>query len=237
MLKVYSSEKVKGLPRCVQNFFGIVLQEGQPIIEDVYIEHEGTFNLSEDGENWKPFQSIQRVTLRKPGFNWEARIKILPGVNIWVRDAYVDGKGFLCAKLFGLIPLMSRSDSSGLAQGELMRFLAEAVWYPTALLPSQGAAWEELDKTNAKATLRDGQFSVSLTFTFNEIGLVNTVTASERYRDVDGKLVPTPWQGKFWNYGRCGGMLVPFDGEASWILKERLKPYWRGSVKRIKYKP
>lgn len=37
------------------------------------------------------------------------------------------------------------------AQGELMRFFAEAAWYPTALLPSQGVRWQAVDDTSARA--------------------------------------------------------------------------------------
>jgi hypothetical protein len=37
-----------------------------------------------------------------------------------------------------------------IAQGELMRFLAEAAWYPTALLPSQGVQWKAIDDFSAK---------------------------------------------------------------------------------------
>ena len=58
------------------------------------------------------------------------------------------------------------------AQGELMRFLVEAVWYPTALLPSQGVQWEAVDDTSAKATLKDGATTLTLLFRFNENGLI-----------------------------------------------------------------
>ena len=40
-----------------------------------------------------------------------------------------------------------------MAEGELMRFLAEAAWYPTALLPSQGVRWQGADERSAFATL------------------------------------------------------------------------------------
>ncbi|WP_332942875.1 MULTISPECIES: DUF6544 family protein [unclassified Microcoleus] len=32
-----------------------------------------------------------------------------------------------------------------MAQGELMRFFAEAARYPAAFLPSQGVCWEAID--------------------------------------------------------------------------------------------
>jgi hypothetical protein len=57
-----------------------------------------------------------------------------------------------------------------MAQGELMRFFAEAAWYPTALLPSQGVQWQAMDDSSALGTLKDGQTSVTLLFRFNENG-------------------------------------------------------------------
>lgn len=40
-----------------------------------------------------------------------------------------------------------------LAEGEFMRFFAEAAWYPTALLPSQGVRWQAVDAHTASARL------------------------------------------------------------------------------------
>jgi hypothetical protein len=85
-----------------------------------------------------PFSATQRVVIRRPGFVWDARIRSGPGIWIHVRDALVQGEGVLQAALFGAIPVADLRGSSELTQGELMRFLAEAAWYPTALLPGQG---------------------------------------------------------------------------------------------------
>jgi len=54
-----------------------------------------------------------------------------------------------------------------------------------------------------------------------------------RGRTVSGEVVPTPWQGSFWNYEEHGGMLVPLEGEVAWLLPEGEKPYWRGSITEI----
>ena len=50
-----------------------------------------------------------------------------------------------------------------------------------------------------------------------------------------GEVVPTPWQGRFWNYEERGGMRVPLDGEVAWLLPEGPKPYWRGRIAEIDY--
>jgi hypothetical protein len=120
-------------------------------------------------------------------------------------------------------------------EGELMRFFAEAAWYPTALLPSQGVSWEAVDDRSAHATLQEGDTSVTMLFTFDEQGLIHTVRAEARGRAVGGEVVPTPWRGRFWNYEERGGMLIPLDGEVAWLLPEGEKPYWRGHITEIRY--
>ncbi len=116
-----------------------------------------------------------------------------------------------------------------------MRFFAEATWYPTVLLPSQGVRWEPMDDRSARATLTDGDISVSLLFSFNDAGLVDLVRADARGRTLGGKIVPTPWQGRFWNYQERDGMQVPLDGEVAWLLPGGPKPYWRGHISAIEY--
>ncbi len=121
------------------------------------------------------------------------------------------------------------------AEGELMRFFAEAAWYPTALLPSQGVRWEAAGERSAYATLEEGDHTLRMLFTFDGRGLIDTVSAEERGRAVGGEIVPTPLQGRFWNYRERGGMLVPIDGEVAWLPPEGAKPYWRGHITEIRY--
>jgi len=61
-----------------------------------------------------------------------------------------------------------------------MRFFAEAAWYPTALLPSQGVRWQAVDDHSAKATLADGTLSVTMLFNFNDAGMIESVRAEAR---------------------------------------------------------
>jgi hypothetical protein len=122
-----------------------------------------------------------------------------------------------------------------IAEGELMRYFAEAAWYPTVLLPSQGVRWEAVEESSARATLTEGDISLTMLFTFNEHGLIETVRAESRGRMVDSQGVPTPWRCRFWSYEERGGMRVPLDGEAAWLPPEGEKPYFRGRITEIVY--
>ena len=71
------------------------------------------------------------------GLRLGGRLAIVSGLSVRVHDAYVTGEGILHASLLGLFPLVDMRGGGNLAKGELMRFFAEAAWYPTALLPTQ----------------------------------------------------------------------------------------------------
>ncbi|MCR4403575.1 MAG: hypothetical protein NUW12_12570 [Firmicutes bacterium] len=231
----YDPREIADLPSPVQRYFRAVLKEGQAYVAAANIEHTGLFNMGEDEERWRPFTSSQRVVTKRPGFVWDARILMAPGLKVFVRDAYVAGRGVLTAKLLGLITVMEQPSTAQLGQGELMRFLAEAAWYPTALLPSQGVRWEAVDDTRASATLSDGSNTARLVVEFDSQGLIASVTSEARYREVRGAQVPTPWQGRFWDYRLHDGMMIPFEGEVAWLLPEGPKPYWRARIQRIEY--
>ncbi|WP_412069949.1 DUF6920 family protein [Rubrivirga sp. IMCC43871] len=224
-----------GLPGPVERYLRAALTDGQPIVTGATIRHTGTFNLSEAGERWAPFTSEQWVATRRPGFVWEGRVAVAPGLPVRVHDAYVAGEGRLHASVLGLVSVADLRGGGDLAAGELMRYLAEAVWYPTTLLPGQGVSWLAGDDHSATATLVDGDVSVTLRFTFDARGLVETVEAEARGRTVNGEVVPTPWRGRFWGYEARAGMQVPTDDEVAWLLPDGAKPYWRGHLAAINY--
>jgi hypothetical protein len=152
-----------------------------------------------------------------------------------VHDAYIAGEGILHVAVLGLVSMVKLRGKREIAQGELMRFFAEATWYPTTLLPSQGVVWDAVNEHSARATLKDSDLKLTLLFRFNKKGLIDTVRAEARGRAVGDTVVPTPWHGRFWNYAIRGGMRVPLEAEVAWLLPEGVKPYWRGRITKISY--
>jgi hypothetical protein len=222
--------ELEGLPAPVQRYFRIVLTDGMPMVARVDVRHSGSMKMSGTSPQWKPFTSDQHVVTRNPGFDWNGRINMLPGVPVLVHDAYVAGEGSLHAALLGLFTVAEMRGTDDIGKGELMRFFAEAAWYPTALFPSQGVRWEAVDAHSAWATLVDGAITITMHFSFNDEGLIDAVRADDRGRTSAGRIVPTPWQGRFWNYQDRNGMRVPLNGEAAWLPPEGAEPYWRGEI-------
>jgi hypothetical protein len=226
----YDPREIEGLPAPVQRYFRTVLTPGQAIVTAATLAHTGSFNMSPTGEQWKPFTSLQRVIVRRPGFLWDARIAMAPGLAVRVHDSYSEGEGLLRAAVSGLFSLANMQGGGELARGELMRFFAEAAWYPTALLPSQGVRWSAVDDHSAHATLTDGALSVTLLFRFDEAGHMASMLSQARGRIVGKEVSLAPWEGTWANHQRVDGMTVPLTGEVAWLLPEGRKTYWRGTV-------
>jgi hypothetical protein len=231
----YDARDLEGLPPPVRRYFGAVLRDGQPMITGARFSQEGSFRLRETRERWGHFRATHMVTLRPPVFDWDARIRWAPGLTMFVRDAYGAGTGTLHAAAFGLISVVDQRGTPELARGELMRYLAEAVWYPTALLPSQGVRWEPIDEVSARASLTDSDTNVSLEFRFDQEGLVTSIWSPARSRDVNGVPTPTPWQAQVSAYALRSGMRVPLEGEVAWHLPGGPLPYWRGRITEMAY--
>ena len=229
--------ETEGLPSPVARYFRTALRDGQPIIETMAAKQTGWFNMSEHGEAWKPFTATQQVVTRSRGFVWDARVKVAPGLVAFVWDAYVAGSGILWGTILGLRTVV-HAEGNELSEGQLLRFLAEAPWYPTALLPSQGIRWEPVDARSAKATIDDCGLTVSVVFEFGDDGLPTSFSVEERGRLVDGASISTPWQGDYRGYQPESGMLIPREGEVRWApIEEPAQPYWRGRMTSLSYEP
>jgi hypothetical protein len=179
---------------------------------------------------WKPFRSTQRVITQRPGFDWEARVAVMPGPPTMVHDAYIAGEGILHTSLFGLVSMVELRGTPEAAHGELLRWFAEAAWYPTALLPSQGVRWAAVDDHSARATMQDGDTTVTLLFRFGADDLIVSVRAEARGALIDGVSVPTPWACSFSRYELRDGMRVPTEGEVAWEF-----PEGRGRITSVLY--
>ncbi|WP_245852841.1 DUF6920 family protein [Natrinema ejinorense] len=231
---MFTEDDLEGLPDPVRAYLASALREGQPHVDSVRLEQTGKLRLGDASSPWKSFTATQHVTVDPPGFYWDASIKLAPLLSLRVRDLFCDWAGTASVSLFGVIPLDGADSSPELEEAELMRYLAEAVWYPTALLPTAGVEWESIDDSTANATLEDGDVSATLTFSFNEDDEVTRVHA-DRYRRVDDGYEQTPWSGYWRNYETRNGVRVPTEGEVVWQLPDGDVHAWQGRVTDIQY--
>ena len=226
--------QLAGLPAPVRRYFLAVLPEGQPLARRVRLVQRGTFLVKPESEGWAPFTAVQDVRIVPAAFVWDARIRMAPGVAVRVRDSFVDGRGSMYGAVLGLFTVVRMENTPDIAAAALMRYLAEACWFPTALLPGAGVVWSAVDDSTARATLAVGGASASLDFHFGADSLVRRVTGT-RARAVGRTSVPTMWEGRWLEYGVRSGVRIPVQGEVGWLLRGGPQPYWRGMITDLSY--
>jgi hypothetical protein len=219
------------LPPPVARYLRAVLPARPGGVRFARVEQRGEF-LARPGPNgWRPFTAVEHFSARPAGFVWDARVRMAPGMTVRVRDSFVGGRGSMVASVMGVYPVVSVEGTPEIAAAALQRFLAEAVWIPTALLPGDGVSWSALDASSARATVTAGTTTVAVDFHFGADGLVVGIYTAARARDIGGgRSVSTPWQGRFSDYELLDGFRIPTRGEVEWLMPEGPAPYWRGEI-------
>lgn len=223
------------LPPPVARYFRYVLTDGQPIINLMRMQQTGVLRTNTITDKWLAFTASQLVVPSAPGFIWSAKVAMPFKTHINVLDACVTGVGSGRVTFLSAIVVAADAGTKELNSGALLRYLAEAVWYPTALLPESGIIWAAISDHAALATLTDGETSVSLEFRFNTFGEVTSIYSPGRFRSLDGGYKKMPWEGCFQNYTIQSGMKVPSYGEVGWYELDIWQPVWKGNITNIQF--
>lgn len=231
----FSPKELQELPDPVVRYFTFALMPGQPFLRRARVDQAGRFRTGDRHAPWRPFTAVEHFTIQPPGFVWDACVRMAPLLVVRVRDGYVAGSGAVLGKLAGLVTVASQHGRSGLSAAALHRYLAEAVWFPTALLPRAGVVWDAVDARTARASVTDRGTSVSLEFQFGPEGEIVSAYTPARCREVNGADVPTPWRCDYRSYAPVHGVTVPLEGEVAWETLEGRLPYWQGRVLNVEY--
>jgi hypothetical protein len=172
------------------------------------------------------FSAAEELTVGRVSFAWRARFPILGPISMHVIDSYDEEDGRLDVRLLGL-PVQRRPGPQ-VAQGEAYRYLAEIAWVPHAILANPQLMWRDVDERTVEVSTSVRSEQITVRLIFNERGEI-VKTVAERPRLEAGDAV-TRWIGKYADYGRLGGLLVPTRGEVSWELPDGPFTYWRGTI-------
>ena len=219
--KIYSSEQIKDLPDPVQRYFKYSLRENQHYLSNARLKHGGKFN---PGQKWFPIQGEEYFTIQNPGFVWFGKLPFFSA-----RDMYYDGFGYMKVKLLSAVKIIDARGKE-LDQGALVRWLAEAPWFPTALLPSEKLKWEPIDYDSARVIFTDKYLTVDGVFYFNEQGQITKFSA-KRYRNKDME----KWSGIYRDYKEIEGMQIPHYVEVTWNLGSGDFTYVKFRLDKVEY--
>lgn len=220
------------LPPPAARYFARALGAGpRRIITSAVATQEAEFFIN---GGWRPLTATEHFVASPPGLVWDARIAMAPLLSALVRDTYIDGRGSMQASLLGVYTLVDQAGVAALDAGALQRLLGEAVWFPTALLPSPSVRWSAGDDLSATVTITDHGTTVSLRFHFNGDGDVVKISG-DRFKESGGRYTLQPWVIACGEHAEQSGMRIPLYCEVSWMGERGPEPYWRGRITTIEY--
>ncbi|QDK77500.1 hypothetical protein EXU85_02355 [Spirosoma sp. KCTC 42546] len=229
--RVVTPKMLNGLPTPVQQWLqasGIV---GKERVHTVRLRQTGLMRTSPEGR-WMPTKAVQYFGVDKPGFVWEADVRMLPFLPLSGRDKYADGKGNMLIKALSLVPVVNASDAKT-DQGTLLRYLGEMCWFPSAAL-SPFIQWRAIDATHAQATMSYKGVSATAVFAFDEQHRLTSVSAN-RYMGggKDGKL--EKWYIPVRDWKEMDGVVIPVKGDVIWRLPTGDFDYYQWEITDIDY--
>ncbi len=219
--RIYDISQIMDLPEPTRRYLKYALKEKQPYISFVRLMHTGQFKPS---TKWTSIRGEEYFTVKPPGFIWYGKLRLMSG-----KDTYYKGSGRLQIKLLSTFKLVDAKGEE-YNQGELIRWLSEAPWFPTALLPSENIRWEPIDADHAKVFLTDHGLKVEGNFFFNGQGQIIKFK-TKRYGE--GKL--QDWVCQYYDYQEVESMHVPFYVEAGWNSESEEAKYAKFRIEKIEY--
>lgn len=223
----YAALDAAHLPGIVKAYLERSLSDGAPIPRIASLRQRGGFRLKA-GQPFMGMEAEQLFSVQAPGLVWQARMKMVPGLPILVRDTLIGGHGTFGGRLLGLVTVAAGSGPET-DEATLVRYLSEAIWFPYALLPSDRLRWEAVGDKSARAILDDRGHTVTGVYAFDDSARPIAFDA-DRARDVDGTPVRTPWHVTLGQHTRMAGVEIPSKGTATWRLPEGPLEYGRFEI-------
>lgn len=216
-------------PPPVRRYLHMALQDCSAPIATARFTQRGRLRASLTSARWMPFDAQQMVRPLDNAFTWIADVRAFGPLRLHVVDRLQGGHGSGEARVWGM-RVAASTPCHEMDSGALHRFLAEAVWYPTVLIPSAQLTWTGLGETRATATLTTATAAVDLEFRFDGADQVASIHAPARWGRFGGRFEQHGWEGHFGRYEWIDGVRVPRRGDVGWTIGPAWQCVWDGEV-------
>src|SRR5690606_38885941 len=142
---------------------------GTRLSNTVELDMEGEFALG-DRNSPRVFPMRARQILSPPrGFVWMPEMG-RGLLRMYGSDGYVAGKAWTRFWLLGIFPVARLSGNEDLERSAAARSVIEAIWAPAALLPQNGAQWEDDSVGQTRVTFMVGDEPMTMTLRLADDG-------------------------------------------------------------------
>lgn len=217
------------LPTAAQRWLDRALPTDLELPTTIQIEQEGAMEVR---GNWTPFAATGIYKAPPLSFNWQARMRLLPGVWIVAEDGHLDGEGWGGARLWGIIPMGRRTDPEVLA-AQLVRCLAELAWLPSFALADPALAWSGAGDTSFEVRAIAGDQNALVRFDTSDRGDIIRAYSPARPYDVPSGYAEAPWHYRFGDHRELGGVRVPATAVATFEKSDGSWEYLRINITKV----
>jgi len=223
-LYTISEAHVQHLPQTLQNYMEVAGLFGRTSSNAIKLNYAGNFKLNENAD-WAVMEAVTYITSEPVSRNWIGEIHSPMGKMTGL-DYYYNGSGKLDIRLTPSVPFMF-SDGYELSISELIAFLGELVYNPSACLNKQ-IQWEVVSEYAVRATLEDAGLSVSGIFYFDNDFLITRFESHDRYfGDTKNQL---PWIVYVDDYKTFSEIKIPTTFKAVWVKPEGEYEYINATI-------
>ncbi|WP_430886092.1 DUF6920 family protein [Fusibacter sp. JL216-2] len=210
-------KKIEDLPEPIRRWLSQCGALSKLDIQYMDMKHVGEMRLDPESNKWLSAKATQRVGVLEPGFAWQVKADVAPGLRVLGLDSLIEGRAEMVIRLLGVFPVANVKDTPEVNESTMHRYLLEMGWYPQLAL-HKDISWTAIDKNTAKASLQAGDSDVSVIIEINDKG---QFIGSKAYRYYDGKddLQRRPFEGRVTSHTVFDGVEIPREMEAVWMLE------------------
>lgn len=226
---VLTNDDIKHLPVSVKKYLEYCGWVGKKVPKNGRLVFNGKFKLKQD----KKFIRIKSEQYNF--FEQPSRFFYIKNWMIGGRDKYQNHKGNMLIKLFKRFKV---GDVKGdfMDKSALVTYLNDICLVFPFALAQNNISWQEIDSRTAKATIKDGDLSVSGVLYFNEKGqLINFVSDDRYYAPTAGEAKLVKWSTPITSYKNVNGINLVGAANAVWHFKKGDFVYAKFDVKEIDY--
>lgn len=203
--------ELKGLPTIVQKYFRLNIERGVYKPKTLRVQFASEIKMNPNSD-WKILEAEQYFLTRQPGYVWNGSIQTNEFIRMRVIDSFINGNAKITFKLLSAIN-MGEHIGKELNHSALARYLMDAVYFPTMLLPSEYIEWNAISSSSAIVKLTFNDISVSAVCSFNTLGEIIKIETEDRYKATKTGIIKTKFISHHSHYRTFGGLSVPTKTE------------------------
>jgi hypothetical protein len=229
---VVTEEMLGELPEPARRFLTYAGVIGRPFVGTVRLTQTGQIQAAV-GQPWLPLRAEQHFSVQPPGFVWQAVVPARALPLLRAKDSFFGGRGRMLITAAGLVPMV---DATGpeFDQGEMLRFLSEMMWFPTAFLGAN-VSFAPVDDGSTRVSLTHAGRTATGTIFVDDDGKMTRIEADRYYAGESGTPSLQRWSTPVDEYGEFNGLRIPVRARAVWNLPGGDLEYIRVTITQVRY--